>query len=79
MKSLDIGHADLPNCVSAAQSEPIVVTQSGEPVAVIVGVSGMDEEQIELGTSSEFWRMIEARRRERIITRHELKQCLKSD
>ena len=72
MKTLDVGHADLAGCVSAAQSEPIVVTQAGTPIALILGVSGLDAEQIELGTSTEFWNMIQARRRQPTIGKDEL-------
>ncbi|MCI0332908.1 MAG: hypothetical protein L0228_06760, partial [Planctomycetes bacterium] len=78
MKTFDIGQADLTNCITAAQSEPIVVTQSGEPIALIVGVAGMDDEQIALGTSSEFWRMIQARRGQPTMSRSELEKRLSS-
>jgi hypothetical protein len=72
MKTLDIGQADINSCVSTAQTEPVVVMRGGEPVALIVGVAGMDEEQIELGTSPEFWRMIQQRREQRTISQSEL-------
>jgi antitoxin (DNA-binding transcriptional repressor) of toxin-antitoxin stability system len=72
MKSLDVGQIDLAGCVSAAQNEPIVVTQAGTPIALILGVSGLDAEQIELGSSAEFWNMIQARRQQPTISRNDL-------
>lgn len=72
MKTLDVGQTDLAGCVSAAQDEPIVVTQAGAPIAVILGVNGMDTEQIELGTSAEFWTMIQARRTQPTISKSDL-------
>ena len=79
MRTFDIGNSDLTNCVSAAQSEPIIVTQSGEPIAIIVGVAGMDDEQITLGTSAEFWRMVRSRRSQPTISRSELDERLRSN
>jgi antitoxin (DNA-binding transcriptional repressor) of toxin-antitoxin stability system len=79
MNTVDIGQADIANCISAAQSQPIVVTQDGEPIALIVGVAGMDEEQISLGTSAEFWRMIQQRRGQPTISRSELENHLASE
>jgi antitoxin (DNA-binding transcriptional repressor) of toxin-antitoxin stability system len=76
MKTLDIGKADLTNCITAAQSEPVVLTRSGEPIALILGVTGMDEEQLELGTSHEFWRMIQDRRCQPTMSRSDLEKRL---
>jgi hypothetical protein len=72
MKTLDVGQVDLPNCVSVARTEPIMLTQGGEPVALLVGVEGLDKEQIELGISSEFWRFIQGRRQQATLTKDEL-------
>jgi antitoxin (DNA-binding transcriptional repressor) of toxin-antitoxin stability system len=49
--------------VEAAQHERILVTEDGEPVALIVGIQYKDEEDFRLEASPEFWRMIEERRR----------------
>ncbi|HEY4233291.1 MAG TPA: hypothetical protein VGM76_07680 [Lacipirellulaceae bacterium] len=76
MKALDIEQANLKGCLSAAQGEPIVLTQGGAPIALIVRVDGMDEEQIEFGSSADFWKMIQARRRETMITQEELERRL---
>jgi hypothetical protein len=49
--------------IEAAQHEQILVTRDGEPVALVSGIKNKDEEDWQLETSPEFWRMIEDRRR----------------
>ena len=46
-----------------SQGERVLVTEGGKPIAVLVGVANKDEEDFQLQSSPEFWRMIEARRR----------------
>jgi len=74
MKSLDIQTTNLDACVNDAQSEQIILMRDGNPVALVVGVQGMDEEQVQLGSSDEFWRMIIQRRKEKTLTREALQQ-----
>ena len=45
MMKIDLKRADLDTCVTDAQHEREVITRNGKPVALIVGVEGMDEEQ----------------------------------
>jgi hypothetical protein len=52
------------------------LTRKGKPVALVVGVEGMDEEQVQLGSSDKFWTLIEKRRRQRTIGRAELEKKL---
>jgi len=40
-------------------------------------MKGMDKEQIELGSSPEFWKLIETRRKEKTISRAQLERNLK--
>ena len=47
-------------------------------VALIVGIEGMDEEQLQLGNSDKFWTFIEKRRKEKTISRTELEQNISS-
>jgi antitoxin (DNA-binding transcriptional repressor) of toxin-antitoxin stability system len=54
----------------------VVVTRKGKPVALVLGVEGMDEEQIQLGSSGKFWKLIEERRRQKTISRKELEKTL---
>ncbi len=72
VKSVDIQKTSLDACVADAQSEQVVITRGGLPVALVVGVAGLDEEQVQLGASDEFWRLISARRKERTISREVL-------
>jgi hypothetical protein len=66
----------LDDCVAQSQANPVVLTRDGVPVAAIVSLDGLDEEQVELGFSSEFWKLIESRRRQPTITQQELERRL---
>jgi prevent-host-death family protein len=72
MKVIGLKETNLDDCVSEAQRDKIVITRNGKPVALVVGVAGLDAEQLELGTSPEFWNLIVKRRRQRTITRAQL-------
>ncbi len=63
-------------CVDKAQEERVVVTRRGRPAAVLVGVEGRDWEDVVLGSSAKFWRLIRARRKERTIPVIEMKKRL---
>jgi prevent-host-death family protein len=62
-----------------ARSERILVTKNGRPMAVVMGVDEMDEEDIGYATSPEFWRMIEERRRQPTIPLEEVERLLIED
>lgn len=74
MKIIGLEQASLDTCVKDAQRERVVITQNGKPVVLIVGVEGMDEEQLELGSSDTFWRLIVERRAQETVSRAELEQ-----
>ena len=76
MKSIAIEQATLESCVSNAQRERLMVTRDGAPVALVVGIEGLDSEQVELGSSDEFWKLIKERRACPTITRDELERQL---
>ena len=76
MKTLGIEQATLDSCVREAQGDRVLLTRDGRPVAVVVGLAGLDDEQIALGVSDDFWRLILARRQEPSITRSELERRL---
>lgn len=76
MKTLGIEQATLDSCVREAQDDRVLLTRDGRPVAVVVGLAGLDDEQIALGMSDDFWRLITARRQEPSITRSELERRL---
>ena len=76
MKVIDIGQTTLEGSVTDAQHERVVLTHKGKPIALIVGVAGMDEEQLQLGSSKKFWTLIERRRAQKTISRADLEQRL---
>ena len=76
MKTVDIQQTNLDACVVDAQSDRVVIMRGGNPVALVVGVQGLDEEQIELGASDEFWKLISDRRKEPTIDRSALEKKL---
>jgi antitoxin (DNA-binding transcriptional repressor) of toxin-antitoxin stability system len=62
--------------IAEAQQERLILTRNGDPIALVVGVQGMDEEQIRLSSSLEFWNLIEESRRQKTIGRQELERRL---
>ena len=74
MKVIGLKETSLDACVDEAQHEKVVITQKGKPVALVVGVAGLDAEQVELGSNPDFWKLIVTRRQERTITRAQLEQ-----
>ena len=78
MMKIDVKRATLASCVDEAQLERIVLTRNGRPVALVVGVAGMDEEQVQLGGSEKFWKLIAERRKQKTLSRARLEQQLKS-
>lgn len=77
MIKIDEKETDLDSLIQDSQRERLVITRNGKPVALIVGVEGMDEEQLELGSSDKFWKLIEERRAQKTITRGELEEKFK--
>ena len=76
MKAMGIERATLERCVEASAHDRVLLTRGGKPVAVVVGVNGLDREQVELGSSDKFWRLIRERRKEKTISREELERRL---
>jgi antitoxin (DNA-binding transcriptional repressor) of toxin-antitoxin stability system len=76
MKSVRLESANLQSCITAAPHDRVVVTRQGKPVALIVGVEGMAAEQLQLGSSHKFWKLIESRRGQKPITRGTLEKKL---
>ena len=74
MKQIGVERADLESCVSRAQQERLVITRKGRPVALVVGVQDMTAEQLELGTSDKFWKLIAKRRRQQTTSRAALER-----
>ena len=74
MKVVNLEQTNLDTCVNDAQRERVVITRNGKPVALIVGVEGMDEEQLALGSSEKFWTLIAERRTQKTVSRAEMEQ-----
>lgn len=53
-----------------------MITRRGKPVALVVGVEGLEREQVELGHSDKFWRQVRKWRGEKTISRAELEKRL---
>src|SRR5438093_61599 len=77
MKVIGLKETNLDACVNEAQRERIVITRNGKPVALVVGIEGLDAEQSELGSNSAFWELITRRRRQRTITRAQLEDRIR--
>jgi len=79
MKTIGLEHTTLDACIKNARHERVVLTRKGKPVALVVGVEGLDEEQVQLGSSEKFWTLIEARRKQKTISRAELERRSKDE
>lgn len=77
MKTIGIKNTKLEECVRAAQKERVLLTRNGKPVALIVGVKGMDREQVELGQSDELWALMQKRRAQKTIPLAEVERRLR--
>ncbi len=64
MKTIDLGEAlnPLADYVKGARVEPLVVTEDGEPTAVLLPLVNADLETVSLGTNPEFIALIERSR-----------------
>jgi antitoxin (DNA-binding transcriptional repressor) of toxin-antitoxin stability system len=76
MKTIPIEETTLNTCVDEAQGNRVIVTRNGTPIALVVGVGGLDEEQVRLSVSDEFWKLITERREQRSLSRVELERRL---
>jgi hypothetical protein len=78
MKMIGLEQATLEVCIKDIQYERVVITRNGKPLALMVSVEGMDEEQLQLGSSDKFWKLVEKWRKEKTISRAELERRLNS-
>jgi hypothetical protein len=80
MKGLDINdEVSLDRCVAEAKGNRLVIKRDGKPVALMIGVEGLDDEQLELGSSDRFWTLVRERRREETMSRAELEDKIRAD
>ncbi len=71
MKTLEVDPA-LGAVADEALNENVVLTRDGQPIAVVVGVSGIDQEQLELSLDQNFWKWIAERRKRPRVSQAEL-------
>ena len=74
MKVVSLEQAVLESCIEDAQRERVVLTRNGKPVALLIGIEGMDEEQLQRASSDRFWTLIAERRAQKTISRTELER-----
>lgn len=75
MKTIAFEQAELSTCIKEAQEERVIVTRNGKPIALIVG---LDEEQVQLGSTNKFWKLMSERRRQKTMSRAELERRLEA-
>jgi prevent-host-death family protein len=63
--------------VAKAQKDRIVITQDGQPAAVLVGVTKQDWESVALQTDPKFWKLIRARRKQPTRSLAEVRERLR--
>ncbi|NJO16051.1 MAG: type II toxin-antitoxin system prevent-host-death family antitoxin [Thioploca sp.] len=76
MKTINLEQTSLQNCIKEAQQERVIITENGKPIALLIGIESMDEEQWQLGNSDEFWQLMTERRTQKTISREQLEQKL---
>ncbi len=74
MITIGLEQATLDGCIDEAQHERVIITRNGKPIALIVNVEGLDEEELELGSSDKFWRLMTERRAQKTISRAQLEE-----
>ena len=74
MKMVTLEQSTLDTCVSESQRDRVVIMHNGKPIALIISVEGMDEEQLQLASSDRFWKLVEQRRAQKTLSRTELEQ-----
>lgn len=63
-------------CIDLSQKDRVVVTRHGQPAAVVIGVEGMDWENVVLETDPLFWKLIQNRRKQPTLSLETLKTRL---
>jgi len=76
VKVINVNDLKIDACVRVAQGQEVVVTKNGQPVLLMLGVKGMDLEQLELCRSAKFWALMRERRTRPAISRKELEDQL---
>ncbi len=78
MKTVALREAkqSLSGFVAHAQRERVLITKHGKPAALVIGVEGQDIEDVLLSQDPDFWKLVEARRREPTLSLAEVRAKL---
>ena len=63
-------------CVEISQTDRVVVTRHGRPAMILIGIEGQDWDDVALQASPSFWKMIEARRKQKTVPLAEARRRL---
>ena len=61
-------------CVEASQTEGVVITRNGRPASLVIGVEGVDWEELVMQSDPAFWKVIRERRKEKSISKAEMRR-----
>ncbi len=76
MKVIDIRQFTIEKDIAEAQHQRVMLTNNGKPVALLVGLQDVDEEQLQWASSDAFWKMVTQRRAQKTLSRSELERRL---
>lgn len=76
MKVVSVNDTDLRKCIRTAQRERVVLTRKGILNALVLGIRGLNLEQVETGDAAEFWALLRERRAQKKLSREELEKRL---
>ncbi len=68
--------AALREWLSQAHGGRLLLTRGGVPAAIVTSVDGLDLEEIATASDPEFWRLINQRRQEPVVSLQEARQAL---
>lgn len=71
--------ANLSKVMDLAQEAPVVLTRQGEPTVLLIGVVGLDAEQIALGVDDDLWLEVEQARHGKYVSAKEARRRLGVD
>lgn len=74
MKTLEANDVIRESFLNASEEDKIIVTKNGTPIGVYFGIHGLDQEQIELGLSDKFWKLMEDRGKEPRVSLEEVER-----
>jgi PHD/YefM family antitoxin component YafN of YafNO toxin-antitoxin module len=61
-------------CVDTSQAECVVITRKGKPASIVIGVEGLDWEDIVIQSDPAFWSTVRERRKEKSISADEMRR-----